>query len=78
MEEVVSDHVAIHLGWYAMGGPVFRRASAEEIAVHAAKHPEAHAKIREDVERNLAERASRGRLPTGYEPLRSAEDTDAA
>ena len=78
MEDIISDHIAIHLGWYAMGSPVFRRATPDEVAAHAANHPEAHAKIHEDVEQNLVERASRGKLPAGYEPLRTSLNTDAA
>jgi hypothetical protein len=78
MEDVIDDHVAIHIGWYAMGGRVFRRATTDEVTAHQLNHPEAHARIREDVARNLAERASWGMLPAGYEPLHLAEDTSAA
>ena len=78
MNDLINRHIAIRIGQLSAVGMVFRAANEAEVAAHATKSPEAHAQLREEVERNLAERASWGALPAGYEQLHLVEDTDAA
>jgi hypothetical protein len=78
MDGIIDHQVAVRLGFLAAAGPVFRAANAEEVAAHQQSSPDAHARLRQSVEDNLAKRASWGQLPDGYAKLQSVESTDAA
>jgi hypothetical protein len=75
-DRIIDHQLAVQIGFRAAAGYVFRAASPEEVAAHAQNHPAAHARLRQNVEENLAERASWGQLPEGYTPPVLAENSD--